>query len=110
MNNPTAVEFEKALAPEIDRIVCEWSMSRIVSLREDDMNSLVDSLTSGIARRAHNYAMQSKEVMAMREALEKIADPRKRDHKEPNAYTTLGCVMHIADEALKQFDDARGGE
>lgn len=37
------------------------------------------------------------------EALEKIADPRKRDHKEPDAYTTLGCVMHIADEALSKI-------
>jgi hypothetical protein len=34
------------------------------------------------------------------EALEKISDPRKRDHKEPDAYTTLGCVMSIADSAL----------
>ena len=36
----------------------------------------------------------------LREALEKIADPRKRDHHEPDAYTQLGCVMHIASEAL----------
>lgn len=35
----------------------------------------------------------------LREALEKIADPRKR-HKEPGAYTDLGCVMKIANEAL----------
>lgn len=36
-------------------------------------------------------------------ALEKIADPRKRDHKEPDAYTTLGCVMHIAEECLAEI-------
>lgn len=34
------------------------------------------------------------------EALEKIADPRKRDHKEPDDYTEKGCLMHIANEAL----------
>jgi hypothetical protein len=34
-------------------------------------------------------------------ALEKIADPRLRDHKEPDAYTELCCVMHIAAEALE---------
>jgi hypothetical protein len=34
-------------------------------------------------------------------ALEQIADPRKRDHKEPDTYTELGCVMNIASEALK---------
>jgi hypothetical protein len=36
----------------------------------------------------------------MKEALEKIADPRKR-HKEPDKYTELGCVMNIADVALQ---------
>lgn len=43
-----------------------------------------------------------------REALEKIADPRKRDHKEPDAYTTLGCVMHIADQALEKWNAQEG--
>ena len=37
-------------------------------------------------------------------ALEKIADPRKRDHSEPDAYTQLGCVMNIANEALKEWN------
>lgn len=37
------------------------------------------------------------------EALEKIADPRKRDHREPDAYTALGCVMHMAEEATAQY-------
>ncbi len=35
-----------------------------------------------------------------RQALAKIADPRLRDHKEPDSYTELGCVMHMASEAL----------
>ena len=35
-----------------------------------------------------------------REALAKIADPRLRDHTEPDAYTELGCVMNIAQAAL----------
>lgn len=39
------------------------------------------------------------------EALEKIADPRKRDHKEPDDYTTLACVMTIADKALSDIRD-----
>ena len=39
-----------------------------------------------------------------KEALEKIADPRKRDHQEPDAYTQLGCVMNIANEALKVIE------
>ena len=44
------------------------------------------------------------ELRIAREALEKIADPRKRDHQEPDAYTQLGCVMNIADEALKDIE------
>jgi hypothetical protein len=41
-------------------------------------------------------------------ALEKIADPRKRDHKEPDAYTELGCVMNIANEALSTKAEPHG--
>lgn len=40
-----------------------------------------------------------------KEALEKIADPRKRDHREPDAYTELGCVMNIADQALQKAEE-----
>lgn len=48
-----------------------------------------------------------------KQALEQIADPRLRDHKEPDAYTQLGCVMNIAHEALHPRDrscDTMGGE
>lgn len=34
------------------------------------------------------------------EALEKIEDPRKRDHQEPDKYTEVGCMMNMAGEAL----------
>lgn len=49
-------------------------------------------------------------TQALVEALDKIADPRKRDHKEPDAYTTLGCVMHIAEEALAAHRAQEGEE
>lgn len=39
----------------------------------------------------------------LKEALDKIADPRKKDHIEPDAYTELACVMTIANEALLQL-------
>ncbi len=48
------------------------------------------------------------EVRRFREALDKIRDPRKR-HREPDAYTELGCVMNIADEALADSKEV-GGE
>lgn len=52
---------------------------------------------------------KDREIERMRKALEKIADPTKRDHKEPDAYTTLGCVMNIAEEALaREFLKAQG--
>lgn len=43
-------------------------------------------------------------------ALQKIEDPRKRDHREPDAYTTLGCVMNIATEALAEVQKIVDGE
>ena len=47
------------------------------------------------------YKTLKKIVIRYREALERIADPRLR-HREPDAYTELGCVMNIADQALKE--------
>lgn len=48
------------------------------------------------------YQASEERVHKLTEALEQIADPRLRDHTEPDAYTTLGCVMNIASEALKE--------
>jgi hypothetical protein len=47
---------------------------------------------------------EKERIKKLKEALAKIADPKLRDHKEPDAYTELGCVMSIANEAL--IDDA----
>lgn len=41
-------------------------------------------------------------VDSYRQVLYKISDPRKRDHKEPDPYTELGCIMNMADTALKE--------
>lgn len=35
------------------------------------------------------------------DALGKVVDPRKVGHGEPDAYTRLGCLANIANEALK---------
>ena len=67
------------------------------------------------AVREKNANLQSQRDVAVREqarlraALEKISDPRKRDHTEPDAYTQLGCVMHIAQEALAGEQPQEGG-
>jgi hypothetical protein len=47
------------------------------------------------------YDQLQAENERFRTALEKIADPRKRDHREPDAQTELYCVMHIAEQALE---------
>lgn len=39
----------------------------------------------------------------MKETLEKIVDPRKRDHKEPDKYTECGCIMNMAQECLERI-------
>lgn len=58
-------------------------------------------------RKVWRYIPESS-VAGLVEALEKIADPRKRDHKEPDAYTELGCLMNIANEALSSYRAKRG--
>lgn len=43
------------------------------------------------------------ELRIAKEALEKIANPCKRDHYKPGDYSTLQSAMNIADEALKKL-------
>lgn len=43
-------------------------------------------------------------------ACEKISDPRKRDHKEPDLYTENGCLMEIARAALEEARRILQGE
>lgn len=64
---------------------------------------------------AANYPAYEAELTRLRELLagaeavvEKIADPRKRDHAEPDAYTQLGCVMNMANELLAKLRAERG--
>lgn len=40
------------------------------------------------------------------EELAKIHNPGKR-HREPDAYTELGCVMHIAQEAIEKWTEIK---
>lgn len=45
----------------------------------------------------------TEETMTVREALQKIDDPAKYRHLEPDDYTRAGCFQFVAHEALK-FD------
>jgi hypothetical protein len=38
--------------------------------------------------------------------MQKIADPRLRDHREPDKYTEVGCMIHMAEEAIKDYEKA----
>ena len=42
-----------------------------------------------------------KKLDTANKCLEKVVDPRKIDHLEPNEYTQLGCLAHMANECLK---------
>lgn len=56
----------------------------------------------------HNgYEYHREQLKIAIEALEKIEDPRKRDHKEPDKYTECACLMNIASEALAKIGDNR---
>jgi chromosome segregation ATPase len=52
-------------------------------------------------------AAAREEAKVYRSTLEKIADPRKRDHREPDKYTECACIMNMADEALAQFPEKK---
>lgn len=98
------------MAPQLKRLH-EVTMEASAILRRQNAHKLADDLcllagfATGAALRPPDavdlevIGIQD-ENKRLREALEKIADPRKRDHKEPDAYTTLGCVMRIAQEAI----------
>ena len=76
----------------------------------NEANNLIETLKVHAADRRdlfRGFCKKQRELKDMLEvsieALENIADPRKRDHNEPDAYTTLGCVMNIADGALTKL-------
>lgn len=47
-----------------------------------------------------------KRIKALRKALEKISDPTKMDHKEPDLYSKYGCLINVAYETLIADDKA----
>jgi hypothetical protein len=50
-------------------------------------------------------------VKVQREALEKLHDSRKRDHREMDAQTEVYCMNNIAETAIQKADElARGGK
>ena len=48
-----------------------------------------------------------KQNAVMKAALQKISDPRKYHHVEPDDYTQVACFMHVANEALNELDSER---
>jgi len=52
------------------------------------------------------WEKHSPKVLALIKALEKIADPRLRDHREPDKYTEVGCMIYMAEQALAEFKKA----
>ena len=44
----------------------------------------------------------------LKKACEKVVDPRKIGHSEPDNYTRLGCLANIANEALKESQEILG--
>lgn len=48
-------------------------------------------------------------IEQLKAALEKVEDTRKIGHKEPDSYTMLGCLSHIATTALSIDPENPGG-
>ena len=62
-----------------------------------------------IASIKHNHKLRER-IEKLRTALDKVRDPRKRDHIENEPYASIGCMMNIADEALAQDDESENKE
>lgn len=77
-----------------------FTVNEVPEEHKDKVASCFDDVRYA-ARAMNAVPLLIDEIKLMRQALEKIADPRKRDHAESDAYTQLGCVMNIASEALK---------
>lgn len=87
---------------------CQWKR-REPGLTEDilefvkDVEDLLSQVGTFKAER-DRWKAKAEAVQAIQHTLvgtlEKIADPRLRDHQEPDPYTELGCVMNMASEAL----------
>jgi dynactin complex subunit len=97
--------FEKALTgceAELEAAIAGQNIAIETSSQFEKLNQ---QLSHAHSQRYTELMNKHEGVMAenarLRSALEKIADPRKRDHREPDAYTELGCVMHIAEQALE---------
>lgn len=72
----------------------------MVAFEETKMSTVATYYIKGVGDKLYAYvALEDYERLKV--ALEKIADPRLRDHKEPDTYTELCCVMNIAAEALE---------
>lgn len=84
------LSIERELLAEIDALRGEKEMLRSLHLEAVQIRT----------QRQMELHAQDKELTKLRDALQKIADPRLRHH-EPDKYTELGCVMNIANEALK---------
>lgn len=76
-------------------------MSKII---DDSLNEAVISINSALNRTntdlVNEICRLTDIVRHYRNVLEKIADPRLRDHQEPDTYTQLACVMNMAHDAL----------
>ncbi len=96
-------EREKVLRDEIDKLETALTLQGIDYGKEfeEAQSRYICAVKGRQDFRAAFKESQSRLAQAV-EALEKIADPRKR-HSEPDKYTELGCVMNIANEVLAQI-------
>lgn len=74
---------------------------------EGQILSFKNSLHADIEFLLAHIDQQNAAIEVAMGALEKIADPRKRGHREPDKYTEVGCMMNIAEEALAKLKEGR---
>lgn len=100
-------------ADQVERRDQEWGSIDYIVYGGKDFAVCAEMTDSNCKNNANHIAAFNPEVARRLvvglqdcvKTLNKIEDPRKRDHKEPDEYTAHGCAMNIARECLERLGD-----
>lgn len=101
LEKPPIDEDELDFVKAIEDVISQAGMSASLKAENNKLKASIKEASDLAKRVVVLSETLAERCLRYEAALQKIADPTKRDHKEPDAYTTLGCVMHIANEALE---------
>jgi hypothetical protein len=98
-------DIKKMMVPFYNKKLPEWVKDYAADHWIANTDHYSSIATAGVSCESFEAgaALVYERAKVLEEALEKIEDPRKRTHKEPDYYTEVGCMMNIAGEALEKW-------